>query len=905
MDFLLNSNFMPHGYCLRWEPALLVTFVIGNILIFLSYFSIPGALALFVKKRKDLAFPWMFSLFAVFIFMCGITHLIKVWTIWHAHYWLEASLDLATGIVSLITSVLLWKMLPKAIKIPSPSQYREANEKLRKLAAIVECSEDGIVGVDNNGVITSWNRGASKLYGYSSQEAIGKNFEFLISDGHVDEYKSTLESTTKNQSENTYEAQHRHKNGQHVYVSVSVSPVSNSDEEEGEQLGFSIISRDITRKMEAEEKLKYAKDQAVLASKFKSEFLANMSHEIRTPLNAVIGLSDLLGRSNLSREQKDLTDTIVASGNVLLDLINNILDYSKLEANKLELELVEFRPLNIIEESAEILAGEARSKELSLMTYVDPNLPEAVFGDPGRVRQILINLIGNAIKFTEEGEIVVKAELEAIEQNRVTIKIRVIDTGIGISDDAADKIFAPFKQASPQVSRKYGGTGLGLSISRQLVNLMNGRIGIERERTSGTEVWLEIPFEIGDTKPYSTESISLGTFKILLVDGPAGSSSIIKNYADSWGMSCNSVEDWQSGKLLLENEHFDLIFIDHSQDPLLDTTNISLLKDRYTTKVLITSSNDADTGSRAKEVGYDAILIRPIKQSQLFDCIANLMERTEHLNGEGKDVTESIESVVEIKDTRLILVVEDNPVNQKVALLQLRDLGLAAHAVGNGIEALAATETAKYSLILMDCQMPEMDGYETTRHLRKREARNGTRTPIIAMTAHAMKGDREQCLAAGMDDYISKPVNQDKLKSLLDRWMEMPSNLGIENTKQQTRSGGKTGSGIELTLLEKTYGKEATEEILETFLEQTRLRLRKLKKSIENRDAIASHKLLHDLKGMSSSVFASELTRLSYLTENLVQNKPVDWGLVSANIETLEQDFLNVVAEIDRQKHSH
>ncbi|MBX9696359.1 MAG: response regulator [Cyanobacteria bacterium] len=896
MDFFLDNGFTPHGQSFNWNGALLWLFLVSNIIIFISFFSIPMSLLMFIRKRRDVVFSWMFALFAAFIFASGVTRLVKVWTMWHATYWLEAGLDAVTGLISLTTAILLWRLLPSVLKLPSPNQFRLAHEKIRSLAAIVESSADSIISISPAGIIMSWNRSAGDLYGYQADDVIGKPYSIVIPEDQLVGSKELFVLICRGEAANYYETQHKRKDGSLVDVSVTLSLVKDDN---GHLVGVSFISRDITKYKRAQEKLKSARDQAIQASNFKSEFLASMSHEIRTPLNAVIGLSDLLARSNLSSEQRSITKTIVTSGNILLDLINNILDYSKLEADKLELEFLEFEFLCVIEEAAEILASKARDKGLSLMTYVHPDIPEFVRGDPGRIRQILINLIDNAIKFTDEGEVVVRAEYQASTDSGLFIEISVCDTGVGISPDVAQHLFCPFEQGSARISRTHGGTGLGLAISQKLVEMMGGKIGVRSEPNAGSTFWFSLPLEISIVRSEPETYSGLEDKRVLIVDGPRGSAAIMKDYFASWGLGSDYSCTWKDAEKELDTREYHFVFVDHdlgiSLAPVLNKESRRELK-----FVLMTSSSSSSVYEAALEAGYSACLIRPIKQSQLFDCIANLSGIID-----GEESSTELEPVDHTKVTSsgLILVVEDNPINQKVALLQLRDLGLAAHAVGNGKEALAATETTIYALILMDCQMPVMDGYEATRSIRKREARSGRRTPIVAMTAHAMKGDKEKCLAAGMDDYVTKPVNQEKLRRITDKWMNRADIdkyihpiLTFHQAPEEPKVSDK--SSVAIDLLEKTYGSDATDEILQSFVTHMKEVLNKLENHMDGRDQRHVIEALHDIKGMSSSIFATELARFTYKLELSSREPEVDWTNLTDEVDKLKQLFYKIQSEI-------
>ncbi len=528
-------------------------------------------------------------------------------------------------------------------------------------------------------------------------------------------------------------------------------------------------------------KLEQARDQALEASRFKSEFLANMSHEIRTPINGVISMSDMLTRTALSKHQTDIATIIRDSAGALLDIINDILDFSKIEAGKLELEILDFDLLPVVEGTTELVADQARAKGLSLMTYIAPDVPRLFRGDPGRLRQILLNLLSNAIKFTDSGEVYVRATLDATSPDRSQVRLSVTDSGIGMAQETVHRLFQPFTQADGSITRRYGGTGLGLSIAKLLIELLGGRIGVRSVEGKGSTFWVAVPLEHSKIKSLEPEIIpKMQDTRVLIVEAFKGSAQIIVDYLHSWGMDAekvNSVGDaYEAMKRRAQTYRpFDVVIVEqfaHSMESFALAGAVQEDPTLSKTKLILCTTDEHDEHSeKALQSGFSAILVKPLRQSRLFDCIALSLNRGRHPS------TKTIPNALQILQTKhnvdagLILVAEDNAVNQKVALLLLKELGFSAHVVGNGREAIAAVTRTAYSLVLMDCQMPEMDGMEATGEIRRLEALTGRHVPVIAMTAHAMQGDREKCIAAGMDDYISKPVTAAKLNEVLSRWL--------------------------------------------------------------------------------------------------------------------------------------
>jgi PAS domain S-box-containing protein len=733
---------------------------------------------------------------------------------------------------------------------------------------------DGFCLFNSEGICQDANLALGKMFGYSQKELIGTTLTQIGARFSPEEVTATIQNLI-NRGNHRIETELWHKYGTRIEVEIS-STAFRVEEDINQSLFLCNFIRDISIRKRYEADLRQAKEAAESASQAKSEFLATMSHEIRTPMSGVIGTTELLQQTSLDAKQQHYVDMIRGSGEALLTLINDILDFSKIEANKLNLEQIEFDLSTLLEEVIDLLAVSAQSKGLELIYQIVSFPSVKLIGDPSRLRQILNNLLGNAIKFTEQGEITLHASIVDEVSQRLTLHFEVTDTGIGISKKEGKRLFKPFLQANDSTNRRYGGTGLGLTISRRLVQIMGGEIGLTSQVGHGSTFWFNLPFAKSTTPIVIPEkSINkLRGLKLLLVINHTAYQVLFTALTQRWQMQLHIAANPTDGLQQLQqmNGAYDFVIIEHDL-PQLDGLNLmrTLQLDPQYAHLPLVLFTTVDKTIESEKESIKYLLNKPLLPSNLLNCLFHILGEDKKVESITLPPTSSL-NPTHFVDKR-VLVAEDNKVNQEVIKVMLHNLGCQVTVVEDGQQVLQALSQQCYDLIFMDCHMPILDGFETSIRIRQQEQwqNDDCHTPIIALTANALHGDRERCIAVGMDDYLSKPVKSEDLQKMLGHYLGIPysessiaNNLKLLDTPEQTAmpETHEILSSTKLEQMRKDMKGRSITWLIDLFLKELPNYINELNKAIQTNEGENLYLAAHKFKGGCSNLGAIGMVEL-------------------------------------------
>jgi PAS domain S-box-containing protein len=685
---------------------------------------------------------------------------------WQSHMMTIGLGTLVAAVGGALVLSRLQRMHRQVLALESASR-KNAEEELGRL---FDLSLDLVCVVDFDGRLRRYNPAWEAVLGHTGSGVLSTSLMDFVHPEDRPATEQQVRHLLAGGSKGSFENRVRCRDGSYRWVHWNAAPLP------GQRLFFA-TGRDITERKRLTDELHQAKVAAETASRAKSQFLANMSHEVRTPLNGILGMTELALDTDLTAEQREYLGMARSSAEALLHIINDILDFSKIEAGKIELEAIDFDLYATVEEAVGLLAEKVGVKGLELVCHIDAQPPCWLRGDPGRLRQVLLNLAGNAIKFTERGEVVVCARLEDQGPAGTVVRCEVRDTGAGIPAEVQSRLFSSFTQADTSTTRKFGGTGLGLAISKRLVGLMGGEIGLTSEPGRGSTFRFTVRLAKGEAaSPAPRHSDALRGLRALVVDDNATNRMVLTRSLAGWGLRVAEAPGGAEALAVLRSagEAFALALLDFKM-PEMDGLELArhIKADPALAGVkliMLTSLGVRGQREQARLAGIDGYLVKPVRQSQLYDCLVTVLAAPEPFPpGRTGPAADSKQRPPPVAQGPCVLLAEDNVVNQVLARRLLEKLGCCVDVVGNGQEAVAAVARGEYALVFMDCQMPEMDGFEATGVIRQGET-GSRRVPIIALTASAMQGDREGCLAAGMDDYLSKPLGLHDIERMLRRW---------------------------------------------------------------------------------------------------------------------------------------
>ncbi|MCX5807509.1 MAG: response regulator [Proteobacteria bacterium] len=770
------------------------------------------------------------------------------------------------------------------------------SEQINFLQTLIDDVPNPIFYKDINGLYLGCNKAFEQYRGITREELIGKTLmELNYTYEEVSLHFASDMELINNPGQKTYRLNYADQKGINREIITKKATFTNSD---GVLAGIVGVVIDITEQKQAEEVMKKAMEDSNAANKAKSDFLANMSHEIRTPMNAIIGMTNLILDTELTQGQRELLEITKTSANALLNIINDILDFSKIEAGKMDFEKIDFDLHITIEDTIDTLAVKANEKGLELVCFINPDVPSLLRGDPGRLRQILLNIIGNSIKFTEKGAVSVMVGLAYENEVNVAPSFSITDTGPGIPEDKLQKLFKSFSQIDSSITRKYGGTGLGLAISKNLVEMMGGKIGVKSEDGKGSTFWFTAIFEKqSKTVPETFHTpIDKTNQRILIVDDNKTNCYVLSKMLDFWGFKYDKAGGAGEALDMLfhgikQNDPFTIAILDMNMPERDGETLGRMIKNDInlseTILIMLTSFGKRGDVNRMKEIGFSAFLTKPAKGSQLYDCLLSVIHEGKIEPDQRRIITRF--TIAEDKKRSIhILVAEDNIPNQKLLLMMLNKMGFEADIVNNGREAVKSSQQHKYDLIFMDVHMPEMDGFEATRLIREKEKIIGRHTHIVAMTADAMYGDKERCIKAGMDDYISKPVFPEKIIEAIEK---VVFNKEEEHMEKMPVFNNAV---FDMDALMKRLGidEKLVKEIMDVYLSDTPIQLSRLRECFEKGDIILIQRCAHSIKGASANFCVGTINKTAQDIELAAKQSNLE--MIKPLIDTIENQFIEL-----------
>ena len=746
------------------------------------------------------------------------------------------------------------------------AERRLWSEERARTAAIVDSSYDAIIGKDLNDRIISWNNGAEVVYGFSEEEAIGQSIALILPDGMNEEEPTIADAIRRGRRLSQFETTRRRKDGSLIDVAVTVSPILDS---RARVIGSSTIERNITLRKRREQELETAQRAAEAANRAKNEFLANVSHELRTPMNAVLGMLNLALDEELETDTRDYLETARDSAQTLLYLLNDLLDFSRMEAGRFELDRDPFDLRSTMDGAVRAMSVYASEKGLELTCHVGRDVPNQLLGDAHRLRQVVINLVGNAVKFTEEGEIAIRVSAGALDANRVELQLAVSDTGSGISAEDQERIFAPFTQADSSTTRQKAGVGLGLAICNELVRKMGGRIRLESEVGRGSTFHCTMWFDVLEDEDTSEVVPELANLPVLVADDNPTNLRILSEALSAWSMKPVAVDCGQAALECVRRQEaagqqFPLILVDAVMPDIDGFTLIETLQQRAQeqngsqTILMVNATDRKIVRERAADLDIAAVLEKPVTQSKLLDAVMTALQ--------GPPLEREFDSRIRTAQRSLrVLVVEDTPANQKVIRAILEKRGHEVHLANNGREGVDAVAGGRYDVVVMDVQMPTMDGLQATRAIRQLTSKTDRSVPIVAMTAHARREDRDKCIAAGMDAYISKPIDAEELIKLVEtvHRTPLPVEDGFTASSDSPKSpGGSADRAAPVINMDAARARMGGDDALLAdmavmFLEDAPKLLGELAEAMRAEDSETVQRAAHSLKGLASTFSAA------------------------------------------------